>query len=166
MGHIFRNEYLESERDKLTSFSESFYERLTMLEKLGEIKIVSNFHIQRLHQQKENCFSLINHFGSMGQSMVDTYLIVLIAVQEMCNNNFVVIKDNLVGELHNEIKYMHSLGLLQQLQSCNKETIGTALDRFVKLKHLEDKSYPTKKGTKVSYLQSPFDKKKIQVVLQ
>ena len=45
--------------------------------------------------------------------MVDTYLVVLMAVQEMSNNNFVLTKENLVNELHNEIKFMHSLGLLQ-----------------------------------------------------
>lgn len=65
MGHIFRNEYLESERDKLASFSEAFYDRLSLLEKLGEIKIITNSHIQRVNQQ-DNRFSLINHFGSMG----------------------------------------------------------------------------------------------------
>lgn len=44
--------------------------------------------------------------------MIDTYLFVLMAVKELCVGNYVVREDNLVVELHNALKDMHSESLV------------------------------------------------------
>jgi len=43
----------------------------------------------------------------MGLYMMDTYLIVLMAVQEICNGNYEVREENLITELHTAIITMH-----------------------------------------------------------
>jgi hypothetical protein len=57
-------------------------------------------------------FCLLRFFKVMGLFMIDTYLFVLMAVKELCVGNFVVREDNLVVELHNAIKDMHSESLV------------------------------------------------------
>jgi hypothetical protein len=95
----------------------------------------------------------------MGLYLLDTYFVVLMTVQEICNSNYVVNWGNLVRELHNEIKTMHSDSLIPHLQSCFKETISTALGRFVRLGLLEQKNFTTQSGSRTSFVSSPVSNK-------
>lgn len=74
--------------------------------------------------------------------MMDTYMIVLMAVAEICNGNYEILEENLINELHKTIITMHGQSLVVNLQSCLKETIGTALARFVSMDLLTSKSHP------------------------
>ena len=47
--------------------------------------------------------------------MIDTYLIVLMAVMEICNGNYEILEENLIKELHNTIITMHDQSLVQNL---------------------------------------------------
>jgi len=72
---------------------------------------------------------------------MDTYLVVILAVMEINNCNCEVSESNLVTEIHQTIILMHSQNLVTQLHSCLKETIQTALSRYVKLDYLVKKTH-------------------------
>jgi hypothetical protein len=44
--------------------------------------------------------------------MIDTYLIVLMAVMEICNGNYELLEENLINELHKTIIMMHDQSLV------------------------------------------------------
>ena len=69
----------------------------------------------------------------MVQYLADTYLIVLIAVQEMNSANYRIKLANLVQQLHEIIKEMHIQNLVLHLNSCLKETIYSAIGRYIVL---------------------------------
>jgi hypothetical protein len=84
---------------------------------------------------------MMSFLREMGLYLLDTYFVVLMAVQEICNSNYVINEENLIRELHEAIKTMHSDSLIPHLQSSFKETIATAFGRFVTLGLLEKKNY-------------------------
>lgn len=117
---------------------------------MGEISINAG-SIQKVYRSKVSkdksrikieTLSIVNFFNKMGLHMLDTYLIVLMAVMEICNSNYEVMQEKLVNELHKNIITMHGQSLVQNLQSCLKETITTALSRIVSLQLLVSKDYP------------------------
>jgi hypothetical protein len=98
---------------------------------------------------------LVSYFARLGQHLFDTYLIVSIAVLEMCESNIEIQEENLVNELHKCIIVMHSQNLISQPQSCLKIIIQTALSRYVKLDLLVNKSHYNKDGGKIAYYSCP-----------
>lgn len=85
-------------------------------------------------------FSFINFYNKMGTHLMDTYLIVLMAVMEIASGGYEIKEDMLITSLHNTIIQMHNQSLVHDLMSCLKETIATALSRYVKLDLLSSKS--------------------------
>ena len=86
-----------------------------MLENMGEITI-NGGSIQKVYKSKSNKnksriqvdkVSLVSFFNKMGLHMMDTYLIVAMAVMEICNLNYEIEKDKLVNEIHKMIITMH-----------------------------------------------------------
>ena len=100
-------------------------------------------------------FTFISYLTEMGMYMIDTYLLVLIAVSEINNANYVIKQENLIQQLHVAIQVMHADSLIQHLQSCIKETILSALSRYVALGILESKSYSGQNGSHTTFLSSP-----------
>jgi hypothetical protein len=76
--------------------------------------------------------SLVSFFNKLSLHLMDTYLIVIMSVMDICMNNYEIREDNLINELHQMIITMHSQNLISQLHSCLKETIATALASYVK----------------------------------
>lgn len=72
---------------------------------------------------------------------MDTYLIVIMSIMDICMNNHEIRENNLINELHQMIQTMHSQNLISQLNSCLKETIATALASYVKQGILMSKSF-------------------------
>jgi hypothetical protein len=60
-------------------------------------------------------FTLINYLTDMGMYMIDTYLLVLIAVSEINNSNYIIKEVNLVKQIHESILTMHADSLIQNL---------------------------------------------------
>ena len=145
-----------------------------MLENMGEITF-NGGSIQKVYKSKStknksrvqaDKVSLVSFFNKMGLHMMDTYLIVAMAVMEICNLNYEIEKDNLVNEIHKMIITMHGQSLIFNLQSCLKETISTALSRFVSLNLLVSKSHPVQNGGHTTYINSPIaNKPKIDDVI-
>jgi len=56
-----------------------------------------------VNKKTEKPFTFISYLAEMGMYMIDTYLLVLIAVSEINNANYVIKQENLIQELHVEI---------------------------------------------------------------
>lgn len=96
----------------------------------------------------------------MGLHLTDTYLVVIMAVSEICNGGHEVVEENFISELHLVIIKMYEQSLVQQLSSCLKETIQTALRRYVTLGVLEKKSHTKQNGGIQTYYTSRQENKK------
>lgn len=121
MGHIFRNEYndrdprpqsqlLRDRIDALVQFKEVVFD-----EKTGAIELV--------HQNNPERSFLLNYFNRTSQFVFDAYLIVLSALEAICEANLVVNETKLVNELHASIIQMYDDNLIKELPSCLKELL-------------------------------------------
>lgn len=101
---IIRHEYLNKEEPR--PFEELLNERLNLLQIFNEIeRTQSQVKLVRINVNKkaEKHFTFISYFTEMGMYMIDTYLLVLIAVSEINNANYVIKQENLIQQLHLEI---------------------------------------------------------------
>ena len=97
--------------------------RLNLLESLNVIQIKENV-ISKVQKKSERTkrvssdksyFDCITFLNKIGQHMLDTYLIVILAIQEICYENFEIQEEKLITELHTQIITMHQQSLVQQL---------------------------------------------------
>lgn len=106
---------------------------------------------------------MITFFNKLGIHLTDTYLVVIMAVSDICHGGFEVVEENLIRELHLVIIKMYEQSLVQQLSSCLKETIQTALNRYVSLGVLEKRSHTKQNGgIQTFYTSKQENKKKIE----
>ena len=97
-------------------------------------------------------FSLINYFNELATNILDTYLVVLIAADEIISSNMVVKENSLVEQIHYAIIDLHNENLLPSIQSCLQVTIKTALHRFGTLNMLNVQTYRAENGSRVTYI--------------
>jgi hypothetical protein len=107
---IIRHEYIESK--KQNSIDEMLKDRLVLLSLVGEIKLLENDKIQMITDKEKKPFTFIEFMAGIGLYMLDTYLIVLYAVNEVNNSNYVIREENLINELHMCIQNMYSDGII------------------------------------------------------
>jgi len=67
---------------------------------------------------KEETLSLIEFFSNLIQPLIDTYLITLTAISEMCGKNLVIKTKKLTKELHTSIKVLYEQKVIPHLNSC------------------------------------------------
>jgi hypothetical protein len=115
---------------------------------------------------KEKYLTMMNFFSNLILPLIDTYLITLTTIEQICGKNLVLKEKRLVKELHNGIKTLYSLGSIPMLHSCLQEIIKTAIERFGNMGLLEVTSYATSKGSSKAFLQCPAESSaKIQELL-
>ena len=90
----------------------------------------------------------------MAQCYIDTYMIVLFAIEDICGKRIIVKRKNLIKELHTSIKDLHKRRVVKHLHSCLEEILGTALMRFEQMEVIEVRSYSNKNGNETSFLLS------------
>ena len=100
---------------------------------------------------------ILNFFSQIILPLIDTYLITLTTVEQLCGKNLTIKKKTLVKELHVGIKYLYSQGCLPMLHSCLKEIIMSALSRFAQMDMIEETAYLTKKGNSTMFLRCPSE---------
>ena len=76
---------------------------------------------------KERTVQILGFFSDLIRPLVDTYLITLSAIEQICGKNLVLKEKKLIKELHVCIKRLYSLQVIPHLVSCLKEIIATAL---------------------------------------
>lgn len=76
---------------------------------------------------KERTVLILGFFSDLIRPLVDTYLITLSAIEQICGKNLVLKEKKLIKELHVCIKRLYTLKVIPHLVSCLKEIIATAL---------------------------------------
>ena len=79
---------------------------------------------------KEQFQAYVDFFKNLIHPLIDTYMITLTAVLEMCGKNLVVKFKKLAKEIHVGIKRLYLIQMIPHLSSCLLPTIHTALERF------------------------------------
>jgi hypothetical protein len=126
------------------------FKEIVVDETKGEIELV--------HKQNFEASFLLNYFNRTSQYVFDAYLIVLSALEAICEANHVVNETKLVNELHASTIQMYDDNLIKELPSCLKELIETALRRFNDIELADIKHYTTSNGSSISFVSCPFSR--------
>ena len=150
---LFRNETFFSHELTQKKLLESvgFFVNKGLLKIEGDNVIVLN---------REGMFKLIDFFANLLQPLIDTYLVTLTALYEMCGKNLVIKNKKLTKELHSSLKQLYAQNVIPHLHSCLREIIQTAIERYEKMGFVEMRAYATKQGNSSLYLTSPAESKK------
>ena len=105
-------------------------------------------------------FSIVGFLAELGSHILDTYLIVLIAMDGIIQGNLVIKEKNLIENIHFAIIDMYNENLLPSLQACLQVTIKTALHRFSSLGQITMQTYLNANGSRVSYFSGQMDQLK------
>ena len=97
----------------------------------------------RAPEESQKDFSFVSYFSEMSSYLYDTYLLVLLAVQEIQQGSLLVKESNLVTELHMMCLDMYNDNQLTNLSSCLTDVISTAIGKFISLGLLAAKIYPS-----------------------
>jgi hypothetical protein len=111
-----------------------------------------------VHKQNPDQSFLLNYFNRTSQYVFDAYLIVLSALEAICEANHVVNETKLINELHVSTIQMYDDNLIKELPSCLKELIETALRRFNDIDLADIKHYTTSNGSSISFVSCPFSR--------
>lgn len=104
--------------------------------------------------------------GQLGSHIIDSYLIVLYALEVVIIRKKAVKEVNLLEQIHLAIIEMYNENLIPKLQSCLKVTIKTALHRFVALGMADLHTYLHPNGSRVSYVFSGKLEDQLKIVLE
>jgi len=104
-------------------------------------------------------FSHCAFFSSLVAYLFDTYTIVMMAAQSMCDGNYTLKEERIVEEIHYSIINLYEEGGINDIHSCQKEPIKCAFGRLVELDLLEKQVYLNQNGSQVVYLSCPFERK-------
>lgn len=101
---------------------------------------------------------MLDFFSQIMRSYIDTYYVVLVALEQMCGRQMILKVKKMVQELHQAIKMLYADGVVPDLHSCLKEIVNTAIDRFASLKLLELRSYSSRKhGAQSEFMSCPAE---------
>lgn len=108
---------------------------------------------------KEISIAFIDFFSNLINPLIDTYLVTLAAIEQICGKNLVLKQKSFVQELHSCIKQLYQDRVLPHLHSCLIETIETAIMRYEQLGFVERRAYVTKKGNTTLFMHCPAESK-------
>ena len=96
--------------------------------------------------------TLLEFFVGLTQPILDTYLVMLLAIEHLHDKPIVIPVRKLIKEMHKSIKELCAEEHLPHLHSCLKITILTALRRFENMGFLQMSSFGNKKGTMTTFM--------------
>lgn len=147
---LFKNEHcVELQHDKL-----HLLPRIGFFADQDYIEINEN-DMTVVVKNKEKTFEMVNFFSNLIMPLIDTYLVTLVAIRQICGKNLVLKHSKLVKQLHNCIKVLHMEQIVTNPISCVVEIIETAVFRYAQLGLLETRAYMTNKGNTTLYTQCP-----------
>lgn len=151
---LFRNEHF----NKYDMRKEAMLRRVDYFVERGTLEIDHEQKHVRV-KKKDETLTLIEFFSNLIQPLIDTYLITLTAIENICGKNLVLKEKKLIKELHQGIKTLYTQRVIPALHSCLKEIIQTAIERFEQMGLLHITAYTTKKGNSTVFLQCPAESK-------
>ena len=104
-------------------------------------------------------FKQVNFMAQLSQSFIDSYFIVLHAINTLMERGSVVQKKFILNDLYHCIQEMHWQGATAFLNSCVIETLDAAFHRFAQLGVCDLKAFDSAEGPQVVYLKCTPDKK-------
>lgn len=155
ISHIFRNEYIDRE---LGPFDQRVNHRVQLLAKFDEIAFDEATGAITIPKKKTERHFLLNYFSRMVHYAFDAYLIVLFALEDICEGNLVINESKLVKELHLATLQMYADNVIKELPSCLQELIQTALRRFDAINAAVIERYTTSNGATISFVSCPFER--------
>ena len=97
-------------------------QRLLYFKEKGLVEVAEDLKTVKL-VETENATALLDFFSGLVVPLMDTYLITLATIQQLCGKNLVIKQKTLLKELHVGIKFLYSQGQIPMLHSCIKQTI-------------------------------------------
>lgn len=86
---------------------------------------------------------------------LDTYLIVLLAMERLCGTNKVQRLKHLVRELHVSIKNLFEQEVVTFLHSCLEDNIQACIHRFAELELIQIRTYANKNAIQNEFIVVP-----------
>lgn len=88
----------------------------------------------------------------MAQVYLDSYLIMVMAIDYTANNNLVVKMKHIVHNMRKCIKILYANKVISNVHSCIAELLHTALSKYADLSLIEIGTYGNKKGSTTAYM--------------
>lgn len=114
-----------------------------------------------IKRMSKEIMNQLKYFRELLQNLVDSYYVVLVAVNEMMEKGIFFQLNQIVSNLHSSIQEMYYQGSLRFLNSCLIETINNAFERFEKLGIIKIENFEqvSEEGPAVIYVKAPISKK-------
>lgn len=96
--------------------------------------------------ENKNSYKQVTFIGQLIQSFIDSYFIVLHAINVLMERGSVVQKKFILNDLYHCIQEMHFQGATQFLNSCVIETLDAAFHRFAQLGVCDLKAFDSAEG--------------------
>jgi|688.fasta_scaffold228347_1 hypothetical protein len=101
------------------------------------------------------------------QSFLDTYMITLLTIEQLCGKNIVLKEDKIVKEIHVALKHLYKERAIPYLHSCLQEIIRNSLSRYHQMGIVSVRSYSNKKGSLTQFITCAGDlKPKVQELIE
>ena len=97
---------------------------------------------------------VLSLFFKMCQVFMDTYLLVLMTLEQICGKHIIIKQKMLILELHQSIKHLYTDKILPNLHSCLDEILQTAILRYEQMDYVQVQSYGNKQGSKTNFIMS------------
>ena len=73
---------------------------------------------------------LTDFFCQIMQSFLDTYMVTLLTIEQLCGKNITLKEDKIVKEIHIALKHLYEERAVPYLHSCLQEIIRNSLSRY------------------------------------
>ena len=152
--NLLRNEQLQY----------GFDEELQPEKAMKRIHFFRNFNVLKLSEDNLQVSIMDNEFARSTLKygahlvipLIDTYLVVLLSIDQICGKNIVLNLKTLIKELHIAFKTLYTEEqMIPYLSSCIKELSKTAIDRYIEMGFLTRQNYLGNTGSNTSYISSP-----------
>jgi|TARA_B110001450_G_scaffold147970_1_gene138322 hypothetical protein len=147
IGEWRSNEYIE----------QNINEDLQIGARIGYLSIEGENIV--IKNENKNSFKQITFMAQLMQSFIDSYFIVLHAINTLMERGSVVQKKYILNDLHHCVQEIHYQGATPFLNACVIETLDAAFHRFAQLGVCDLKAFDSAEGPQVVYLKCTPDKK-------
>lgn len=105
--------------------------------------------------QNDRARRMIDYYASAALVFLDTYTIVLLALERLCGVKKVQKFGSLISELSSAIKHLHEQGVVSQLHSGLPDNIESCLLRYEQLSLIKIQTYASKDEGRAEFVVVP-----------
>lgn len=101
----------------------------------------------------------MNFFYEIGFYLLETYHVVLFAIELMRSKNLRVNMNKLVEQIHEALKELHNIQVLKNLHACLDETVRLSLTQYGSLGLAQIQIFTNADGTRNTFISVPEESK-------